>query len=176
MVAALICYVFQSHTDERYAALATPTACFAGARPTGQRKRAAAEVCRQSGCLQTRSSSYCSRPGAHVRCPQFSLQKESVPVSKQRRSSLIFQIAHKPLIPRSARVGSISYSALNPSFCKGWVYFIQCGHIRDQWNVYRQSWVRQHVNPSEPTSLNCDVLHSDLKEQCVCTTDSVSFT
>ena len=67
---------------------------------------------------------------------------------------------------------------LNPSFCKGWVYFIQCGHIRDQWDVYRQSWVRQHVNPSEPTSLNCDVLHSDLKKLCVCvcTTDSVSFT
>ena len=42
---------------------------------------------------------------------------------------------------------------LNPSFCKGWVYFIQCGHIRDQWDVYRQSWVRQHVNPSEPMSL-----------------------
>ena len=60
--------------------------------------------------------------------------------------------------------------AFNPSFCKGWVYYMQCGHIRDQ------SWVRRHVNPSEPTSLNCDVLHSDLKKLCVCTTDSVSFT
>jgi hypothetical protein len=64
----------------------------------------------------------------------------------------------------------------NPSFCKGWVYFMQCGHIRGQCDFYRQSWVRRHVNPSEHTALNCDVLHSDLKKLCVCTTDSVSFT
>ena len=31
--------------------------------------------------------------------------------------------------------------------------YIHCGHMRDQRDVYRQSWLRQHVNPGEPMSL-----------------------
>ena len=80
LMAAFICYVFRSNADERYAAAATSATCFVGTRPAGQRERAAAEVCRQSGRLQTRSSPHCSRFRYDVRCPG-SLCRESVLVS-----------------------------------------------------------------------------------------------